>query len=186
MNLKLGVSNRHVHLSEEVLGILFDGKLTKKRDLVQKGHYACEEVVDIKTSKGIIKNVRVLGPVREYTQVEISKTDSYKLGLTPPVRDSGDLKNAETVTLISKKGELEIKECCIIANRHIHLTNADVQNFGLEGLDRVKVKSKGIKGAVLDNVFLKIDDSFTLELHLDTDDANANMLQTGDVLEVIK
>ncbi len=186
MKVKLGVSNRHVHLSEDILNVLFDGDLTKKRDLIQTGHYACDETVDIKTDKGIIENVRVLGPLRNYTQVEISKTDAYKLGINPPVRDSGDLKNAAAVTLVSDKAEIEVKESCIIATRHIHLTPDDVSKYGLEGIDKVSVKAEGIKGSILQNVFLKVDESFTLELHLDTDDANANLLKTGDLLDVIK
>ncbi len=186
MKVKLGVSNRHVHLSEDVLNYLFEDQLTVKRELIQKGHYASEETVTIKTNKGSIENVRVLGPIRSYTQVEISKTDAYKLGLNPPVRDSGDLKNAETVTISYKDKEIEVKESCIIANRHIHLTPDDVINYGLEGLDKVSVKCEGIKGGTLDKVFLKVDPSFTLELHLDTDDANSHLLKTGDVLNIIK
>ncbi len=186
MEVKLGVSNRHVHLSEEILEILFEGELTKKRDLIQTGHYASNETVDIKTDKGIIKNVRVLGPIRNYTQVEISKTDAYKLGINPPVRDSGDLKNAEKITIVSETNEVTVEECCIIANRHIHLTPKDVEKYGLEGQEKVSVETPGIKGGILNNVFLKVDESFTLELHLDTDDANANLLKTGDVLKVIK
>ena len=187
MKINIGVSNRHVHLKQDDLEVLFgEGySLTKYRDLTQTGEFASQEKLSIKTDKDIIDNVRVLGPIRSYTQVEISLTDAYKLGLKPPVRDSGDLIDSEDITLIGPKGELKVKNCCIIASRHIHINNIDRKNLGLDGIDMVSVKIDGIKGGILDNVNIKENDSYVFELHIDTDDANAHMIKNGDVGEII-
>ena len=186
MKISIGVSNRHVHLNEEHLKILFgeDYKLEKKNDLTQPGQYASTAVVTIKTDKSEINNVRVLGPVRTYTQVEISKTDSYKLGLNPPVRNSGDLENSEVVTLIGPKGSVKTNGC-IIAARHIHLMPNQISLYGLEGKEKVNVKLDGEKGGIINNVYLKPSDEAYLELHLDTDDANAHLVKNGDIGEII-
>ena len=186
MEVKVGVSNRHVHLKKEHLDILFGEELTFDRALVQPGEFASKQYVTLKTDKDIIERVRVLGPIRSYTQVEIAKTDAYKLGINPPVRKSGDIKNSAPLTLVGPKGTVYLTEGCIIANRHIHLTEADVEELGLSGLSEVKILLKGEKQALLDHVFLKISNNYALELHIDTDDANANLAQTGDIAEIIK
>lgn len=188
MKIPVGVSARHVHLTREHLDILFGNNydLTKFKDLSQQGQYASNELVIIKTEKAEIKNVRVLGPVRNYTQVEISRSDAIKLGLNPPVRDSGVLDDSSSITIIGPKGRVDLTEGCIIANRHIHLTNEDMQKYGLENIDKVKVKVHGVKGGILDNVFLKISDSYSWELHIDVDDANAHLINQGDLVMVIK
>ena len=187
MKIAVGVSNRHVHLTQEHLFILFGSnyELEKKNDLTQPGQFASTAVVTLKTGKGIIDNVRVLGPVRKYTQVEISKTDAYKLGLNPPVRNSGDLDLSESVTIIGPNGEVTIKEGCIIATRHIHLSQAHVKEYKLEGKKTVSVKINGEKGGVIDNVYLKVTDEAFFELHLDTDDANAHLIKNGDIAEIL-
>lgn len=173
MKVTIGVSNRHVHLKEEDIRFLFGEELIKDRDLVQTGEYASLMRVDLKTDKGIIKNVRVLGPKRSYSQVEISKTDSYKLGLKPPVRKSGDLKGSESITLIGPNGELKLDEACIIANRHIHMNYEMANKLGYKDDDLVKVKINSIKGGIFDNVYIKVTENGVYELHIDTDDANA-------------
>lgn len=185
MKVNIGISNRHVHLNKEHVAILFESELTKLRDLVQLGQYACNEVVTIKTSKGEINNVRVLGPVRNYTQVEISKTDAYKLGLNPPVRTSGDLKGSESITIIGPKGEVTIEEGCIIANRHIHMNQETAHELGYINDQRVSVKIDTIKGGILENVHIKITDDGVLEMHIDTDDANAFLVEKGMTGEII-
>lgn len=187
MKITVGVSNRHVHLKREHLDILYgkDYELEIKKELTQPGQFASTAVVTLKTGKGILENVRILGPIRDYTQVEISKTDAYKLGLNPPIRNSGDLELSESVTLIGPNGEVTIKEGCIIATRHIHLSLEHVKKYKLQGKETVSVKIKGEKGGILDNVYLKVlPDSF-LELHLDTDDANAHLIKNGDIVEII-
>lgn len=186
MKVKLGVSNRHVHVTKAHLDILFNDDFKVLRELVQPGEFASEFVVTLKTDKSEINNVRVLGPVRNYTQVEISKTDAYKLGLNPPVRSSGDLASSSPITLIGPKGLVKLDEGCILAERHVHITPSLVKEFGLEGVKEVKVKIDGIKGGLLENVNLKVSEKYALELHLDTDDANAFLLKTGDELQIIK
>ena len=180
IKIPVGVSNRHVHLTKEDVDILFgtDYKLTKKRDLSQIGQFACEEVVSIKNKDKTIEHVRVLGPVRNYTQVEIMKTDADYLELNPPIRNSGDLDNSETITIIGPKGEIERKNSCIIATRHIHINSREYPNL----LDNSIVKLKVKDNIIMDNVYIKKDPSFVLELHIDKDDAKNFNLENGDVV----
>lgn len=188
MEVKVGVSNRHVHLCERDLKILFgeNYELEVKKMLVQPGEFASNSVVTIKTEKSEISNVRVLGPVRSYTQVEVSKTDAFKLGINPPVRDSGDLAGSEGVTLIGPNGSIDLKEGCIIATRHIHITPDQMVQFGVEGMKSVNVKLPGEKGGILYNVQFKVSPNYAFEMHIDTDDANAHLISSGDVVEIIK
>ena len=184
----VGISARHVHLNRSDLDALFGTgfELEVDRALSQKGQFASKQKVTIKTSAGAFENVRILGPIRSYTQIEISKTDAYKLKLNPPVRDSGDLNNSECITIVGPMGEIKKETGCIIANRHIHLNSNDLIKYDLDKNKLYKVKVIGDKGGVLDNVHLKVDENFTFELHLDTDDANAFLIQNGDKLEIIK
>ena len=187
MKVSIGVSNRHVHLTKEHLEILFgeNYELQKKVDINQPGQFAATDVVTIKTPKSEINNVRILGPIRKYTQVEISKTDAYKLGLNPPVRDSGDLEGSEPITIIGPKGSIDIEKGCIIANRHIHILPAQMKEYGLEERKFVDVKIDGEKGGILANVKLKVSEEAYFELHIDTDDANAHLIKNGDIGEII-
>ena len=187
MKVSIGVSNRHVHLTKEHLEILFgEGyELQKKVDINQPGQFAATDVVTLKTPKSEIPNVRILGPIRPYTQAEISKTDAFKLGLNPPVRDSGDLEGSEPITIIGPKGSIDIEEGCIIANRHIHILPAQMKEYGLEGKEFVDVKIFGEKGGILSNVKLKVTNEAYYELHIDTDDANAHLIKNGDIGEII-
>lgn len=186
MNLQVGVSSRHVHLTQEHLNILFgEGfQLTKETDLKQPGQFSSTSKVTIKTNKDYIENVRVLGPIRNYTQVEISKTDAYKLGLNPPVRESGDIIGSEAITLVGPNGEVNLEYGCIIASRHIHITPKQKEIYNLNK-DKVNVLINGQKGGILFDVTLKVSDDSYLELHLDLDDANAHMLKQGDIVEVL-
>ncbi len=190
MNYKItvAVSNRHVHLTKEDADILFgsDYNFKIKKPLSQTGQYAYEEVVTLKTDKNKIENVRILGPVRKYTQVELSKTDSALLGLNPPLRDSGDLKNSEKITIIGPKGEIEANESVIIAHRHIHMNEKDVKFFGVKNNDLVSVKVSGIRGGIFNNVRIKEDTSYVLEMHIDRDEANAFDIKNNDLVEIIK
>lgn len=187
MEVTLGVSNRHVHLNSEDFEILFGKgqKLEIKKELVQPEQFASNKTVFVKTEKSELKNVRVLGPIRNYTQVEISKTDAYKLGINPPVRDSGDLEGAEEVEIVGPSGSIKRKSA-IIATRHIHLTERMRKDYNLENVKEVSVESAGEKGVIFKNVKLKVQEKSMLELHLDTDDANGACLKTGDVLTIIK
>lgn len=188
MEVIIGVSNRHVHLKQEHLEILFgkNYELEIKNMLVQPGQFASTSTLTIKTEKSEIQNVRVLGPVRNYTQVEISKTDAFKLGLNPPIRDSGDLEGSAPIELIGPNGSIKLEEGCIIANRHIHITPKQVEELGLTGVEKVSVELKGEKGGIINNVYLKTDENFALEMHIDTDDANAHLIKTGDIGKVLE
>lgn len=187
IDVSIGVSNRHVHLTEEVFKKLFgeSAVLEKQKDLTQPGEFASTSKVTIKTEKSVIENVRVLGPLRKYTQVEISKTDAFKLGVNPPVRDSGDLDGSESVTLIGPNGDVLLDKGCIIATRHIHLTSEDVKKYGLEGRKFVDVEVDGLKGGLLKNVSLKVSDNYSFEMHIDTDDANAHLIGQGSIGKII-
>ncbi len=186
MKVKVGVSARHVHLSYGDLLILFgEGyDLTKRNDLSQPGQYACNEQVTISGTKGKIERVRILGPVRSKTQVEISKTDSFKLGINPPVRNSGNLDGACEVLIEGPKGSIK-RNAAIIAARHIHMTPEDADKFEVKDNDFVMLKCDGEKGGILNNVYIRVSRYFSLEAHLDTDDANAFLINCGDELEVI-
>ena len=187
MKVTVGVSNRHVHLKLEDLKILFgeNFELEKQKDLTQPGQFASTSFVTLKTVKGTIEKVRVLGPIRNYTQVEISKTDAFKLGLNPPIRNSGDLENSEGITIIGPNGEINLKEGCIIATRHIHILPEQIKQYKLEGKETVSVKLFGDKGGIIENVYLKPSNEAFFELHLDTDDANAHLVKNGDIAEII-
>lgn len=180
MKVSIGVSNRHVHLSESDFKKIFnhDKKLEVLRELTQPGEFASNLKVTLKTSKDTIENVRVLGPLRSYTQVEISKTDAYKLGLNPPVRESGEILDSEDITIIGDN-EVEISSCCIMATRHIHANNEDINKYNLDPSKKYSVRVSGEKGGVLDNVSIKVSDSYCFEMHIDTDDANAHLLENG-------
>lgn len=187
MKVALGISNHHVHVTREHLNILYgeNYELAPKKPLNQIGQYASEETVTIKTQKGEMNNIRILGPVRPYTQVEISKTDAIKLGLNPPLRESGDVKNSSPITIIGPKGTVELTEGCIIATRHIHITPEEAKEKGLENIKEVQVKIDGPKGGIMDHVSVKIAPNSYYEMHIDTDDANAHFLSNNDEVEII-
>lgn len=184
----VGVSARHVHLSQEHLDILFGAgyQLTVKKELSQPGQYAANERVDLVTEKTTLKGVSILGPVRKQSQVEVSLTDSLKLGVKPPVRDSGDLHDSPGLTLVGPHGSVTLTEGVIAAFRHIHMTPADAAAFGVKDKDIVKVRCGGQRGLVFDNVLIRVHEQYALEMHIDTDEANAAICKTGERLEVIK
>ncbi|HPC25379.1 MAG TPA: phosphate propanoyltransferase [Fervidobacterium sp.] len=184
-----GVSNRHVHLSREDLDLLF-GKgytLTPTKDLGQPGQFACKEMVTIVGPKGSIENVRILGPERKDTQIEISLTDAFKLGIMPPVRDSGDIEGTPGITIIGPNGKLEKEKGVIIAKRHVHMHPSDAEKFGVKDKDIVKViVENGDRKLIFDDVLIRVSEKFALEFHVDTDEANAALLKTGDVVYIVE
>ncbi|HHV43049.1 MAG TPA: phosphate propanoyltransferase [Firmicutes bacterium] len=184
--VQIGVSNRHIHLSKEDLATLFgEGhELTKIKDLSQPGQFATDEKVIIVGPKGAITGVRVLGPVRKATQVEISRTDSFALGVRPPIRDSGDLEGSPGIVVVGPKGSVQLTKGVIIAKRHIHMTPEDAANFGVVDKQIVSVKIPGERALIFDEVLIRVRDDFYLELHLDTDEANAAAVGNGDWAEV--
>lgn len=181
MKIRVGVSNRHIHLCKKDADMLFgtDYEFKKRNDLSQVGEYACEEVVKVSTSKGEFPYVRVLGPLRDYTQVEISQDDAMVLGIDPPIRDSGDLENSESVWILGPNGKIYKENCCIRANRHIHCNKLD--NIGHNNRDIVKVD---VNGKTMDDVHIKMGDNFKLELHIDKSDALLYGLNNGDYIEI--
>ena len=184
----IGVSARHIHLTQEHVEILF-GKgyqLTKKKELMG-GQFASNELVTIVGLKlRAIENVRVLGPVRSKSQVEISATDAIKLGVKAPIRQSGDIKGSAPIAIVGPKGVLYLDEGCIIAQRHIHMAPKDAQAAGVHDGDIVSVKADNERGTVFNQVLIRVDNSFTLEMHIDTDEANAAKIATGQTVTIIK
>lgn len=185
IDMNVGISNRHVHLTEDDFKKLFnDKKLEVVKYLNQPGQFASNLKVTIKTEKSEISGVRVLGPLRDYTQVEISKTDAYKLGLNPPVRESGNLSGSADITIIGDN-EVKVKECTIIATRHIHATKEDLEKYNLDASKKYKVRIYGEKGGIINKVSIKISDKSFFEMHLDTDDGNGHLLRCGDRVTII-
>lgn len=183
----IGVSNRHIHVSKEDLEILF-GKgyeLTKLKDLGQPGQYASKETVKIIGPKGSFEKVRILGPVRNATQLEISLTDGYLLGIKPPVRESGKIENTPGVTIEGPKGTIKKSSGVIAALRHIHMPPEIAERYGVKDKDFVEVECNGVRKAVLGNVLVRVSDRFELEMHIDTDEANASGLKNGDKIKIL-
>ena len=183
----VGVSARHIHLTQEHVETLFGQgyHLTKKKDLMG-GQYACNETVTVVGLKlRAIENVRVLGPVRKASQLEVSATDALKLGIRIPVRESGDIAGSAPVAVAGPKGVIYLKEGCIIAMRHIHMSPADAAAAGVHDGDIVSVKADNQRGTIFNQVKIRVHDSFTLEMHIDTDEANASGICTGQKVTIL-
>ena len=188
-DIPVGVSNRHIHLTRADVDTLFGAgyELQPLKDLSQPGQYACKECLTIVgPSLRPIENVRVLGPLRKATQVEISRTDSFTLKVKPPVRESGKLDGSAAITIIGPKGVITIPQGCIIANRHIHMSPADGERFGVKDGDYVTVDAGGTRRTRFFDVQVRVNDAFRLEMHVDTDDANAAGIGNGAVVHIVK
>ena len=186
--IPVGLSNRHLHLTTKDLETLFGkgAKLTNLRDLSQPGQFAANETVTLVGPKGRMERVRILGPARKETQVEVSRTDSYILGIKPPVRISGDIKGSSGIKIVGSKGEIDLKEGVIIAQRHIHMSPNEARSFGVKDGDIVKVKVAGKRALIFDNVIIRSGPTHRLDYHIDIDEANAAELSQGDLIEIIK
>ena len=186
--IPVGVSNRHLHLSQTDLDILFGTgyKLTPIKDLSQPGQFACKETVTICGPKGAIEKVRVLGPVRSKTQVEILTGDGFKLGVTAPARLSGDLAGSPGITIIGPKGSVQTKEGLIVAQRHIHMTPQDAVNYGVHDGQIVDIEIEGPRGGVYENVAVRANDASALECHVDTEEANAMNINSSTKIKIKK
>lgn len=185
----VGVSNRHIHLTKEDMETLFGAgyELTPLKDLSQPGQYACKEVLTIVgPSLRPIENVRVLGPLRKQSQVEISVTDSFVLKVKPPVRESGKLSGSAGIRIVGPKGVVTLQEGCIIANRHIHMSPSDAAKFGVKDCDTVTVDVNGTRRTRWYDVQVRVHEDFRLEMHVDTDDANAAGIGNGFKVKVVK
>lgn len=182
---KIAISNRHIHLTKEVYEELFDEPLSMKKPISQIGEFASNQTLTIKGPKGIIERVRVMGPHRDYNQVEVSRSDAYILGINPPVRESGDLEDSESITLITDKKKLTLENVCIQAERHVHMNEKMAEELGLKNDDLVKLIVNNDKGGDME-AFIKIKSNGFFEIHIDYDDANAFMLNNGDEVEIKK
>ena len=183
-------SARHVHVTEADLETLF-GKgyqLTPKKNLSQPGQCACEERVDVVGPKKTLAGVSILGPTRSATQVELSLTDARSIGVTAPIRESGDVAGSGACKLVGPKGEVELKEGVIAAKRHIHMTPADAAKMGIQDKDvvRVKIPSAAGRALVFDDVVVRVSDRFALAMHIDTDESNAACAAPGTMGEILK
>lgn len=187
MSVPVGVSARHIHLTNEDVEALFGKgyKLTKKKELMGGQFAANEQCTVVGLKLRAIENVRILGPVRKQSQVEISATDARTLGVKAPLRQSGDTKGSAAIALVGPKGVVYLNEGCIVAARHIHMTPEQATAASLKDGDYVSVQMGDDRGAVLDNVKIRVDESFTLEMHIDTDEANACQVKQGDVAHII-
>lgn len=178
----VGVSNRHIHLNRADMDILFGpgSELTQMKDLGQPGQYAAKETVTLRGAKGELGRVRVLGPLRSETQVEFSVADGYQLGLKAPVRDSGQLDNTPGIEIIGPKGSVKKERGVIVAKRHIHMTPEDAEQYGLQDKQLIDVMIEGARGAVLNQVLIRVSNKYALEMHIDVEEANALGVKTGD------
>ncbi|HCG35089.1 MAG TPA: propanediol utilization protein [Clostridiales bacterium] len=174
-------SARHVHLSREDLDILFGkgAELTLKKALSQPGQFACEERVDLVGPKNSIKGVSILGPVRPVSRVEVSLSDARTLGISAPVRESGDIAGTPGVKLVGPAGEVELKEGLIAAKRHIHMTPATAAEYGLKDKQTVKVAVEGERKLIFDEVVVRVSEKFAPAMHIDTDESNAASVAPG-------
>ncbi|MCI8281673.1 MAG: phosphate propanoyltransferase [Lachnospiraceae bacterium] len=182
----VGVSARHVHLTQADVETLFGSgyELTKKKELMGGQFASNEQVTIVGTKLRAIENVRILGPVRKASQVEISQTDAMKLGVRAPLRDSGDTKGSAPIAIVGPKGAIYLEEGCIVARRHIHMSPKDARAAGLKDKDVVSVSAANARGTTFEEVLIRVDDSFTLEMHIDTDEANASGIKTGDAVVI--
>ena len=186
--IPVGVSNRHVHLSQKDLETLFGPgyELAKMKDLSQPGQYACKETVTICGPKGAIEKVRILGPVRGRTQVEILAGDSFKLGIKSTARLSGDLDKTPGITIIGPRGSVQTKEGLMAAQRHIHMLPQDAARFGVHDGQNVSLEIDGIRGGILRNTIVRVTGQSGLECHIDTEEANALGLDSSSTVKIIK
>ena len=186
--IPVGISNRHIHLSQEDLETLFGPgyELTKIKDLKQPGQIACKETVTIVGPKGALEKIRVLGPVRKATQVELLLGDSFKLGIKPPTRMSGDLAGTPGCTIVGPAGTVVLSEGCIVAQRHIHMTAAEAAAYGVTNGQIVSMEFDGPRCGTLGNVAIRAGEGHALECHVDTEEANALAITSKTTFKLIK
>lgn len=185
MKVNIGVSARHLHLSEEDFKILFPNEeLNVYKELSQYPNFASDKEVTLKNNERIIERVRVIGPLRNETQVELSKTDCYFLKINAPLSNSSDLSNAGQIEIVNGDKSI-VRNAVIIQNRHIHISPEEAEKYGYKNDQIVRVKINSIKGGIMDNVHIKVGPKFKFELQLDTDDANAFMIDENSEAEIL-
>ena len=183
----VGVSARHIHLTQEHIEALFGQgyQLTEFKPLSQPGQFAANETVAVIGPKGQFDKVRILGPARPASQLEISRTDSFAIGVKAPVRESGNIDGTPGVKITGPAGEVELQEGVIVAARHIHFHTSDAEQWGIKDKQLLKVRLSGERGLVLENVIARVSEHFALDMHIDTDEANAAGANNGDTVEII-
>ena len=183
----VGVSARHIHLTQEHIEALFGPgyQLTEFKPLSQPGQFAANETVAVIGTKGQFDKVRILGPARPATQLEISRTDSFAIGVKAPVRESGNIAGTPGITIKGPAGEVTVDEGVIVAARHIHFHTSDADQWGIKDKDLLKVRLGGERGLVLENVIARVSDNFALDMHIDTDEANAAGAKTEILLKLL-
>lgn len=181
-------SGRHVHLCKQDIERLFgEGyELTKVKELSQPGQFACQERVNLVGPKGMLTNVVILGPEREYSQVEVSLTDARLLGVKAPIRESGDLKGSAGIIIVNKDRHIALEEGCIVAKRHVHVAEADAARLGVTNGQIVKVKTHTDRPLIFDDVVIRVSPKYQTFMHIDFDEANACDLKNGDLGEIIE
>lgn len=188
LDIPAGVSVKHCHLTKEHFKTLFGASAEPKRvkDIKQPGFYAAEEMIDVKGPKGVLKKIRLVAPYREHTQIELAATDALAIGLKPPVRESGDVKGSAGATLIGPAGQVDIREGVIIAQRHLHFSPSEAKSLGIASGEVVRVRcgAGGGRSTVFEDVVVRVSDKYSLEFHVDTDEANAAGIKTGDVVHI--
>jgi putative phosphotransacetylase len=186
--IKIEVSARHIHLKKKDFEKLFGegAELTVMKELSQPGMFAANETVKIKNGFFEIDKVRVVGPLRSYTQIELSKTEARNFKVDPPIRRSGDIKNTPGMTIVGPKGQVEIENGVIIAKRHIHMTPKDAEEISVKDGDLLGVQTVGDRGLVFENVVARVDDSYAWAMHIDTDEGNAAGIDRCGNGEIIK
>lgn len=182
----VGISNRHIHLSQQHINALFgEGyQMNELFKLSQTGQYAAKETVTLIGVKGAIEGVRILGPARTQTQAEILMSDTFRLGIKAPVRDSGDLGDTPGITILGPHGIVNVDSGVIVAKRHIHLSCSEAESLALNDRDEVRVRIGGDRGLVFDKVLIRVHSSFNAEFHVDMDEANAAGIQKGDIVQI--
>ncbi|GAA0114763.1 phosphate propanoyltransferase [Clostridium senegalense] len=186
--IPVGVSNRHAHLSQKDINTLFgEGyNLTKLKDLSQPGQYACKETITICGPKGAIEKIRILGPARSKSQIEVLMGDCIKLGAAQYVRLSGELSKTAGITLVGPKGSVQLEEGLIVAQRHIHMTPEDAKNLGVCDGEIVSIKFDDLRGGTYSNVAIRANDTSKLECHLDIEEANAMGINSKSKITIVK
>ncbi|WP_274651473.1 phosphate propanoyltransferase [Paenibacillus humicola] len=184
----VGVSARHIHLTQEHVEALFGpgAMLTEMKPLSQPGQFAANETVEVLGPKGAFAKVRVLGPVRKQTQLEVSRTDAFTLGIDPPVRESGNIAGSAGITIQGPSGKVTIPEGVIVAARHIHFHTSDAERWGIRDKQMLKVRIGGERGLMFENVVARVSPHFALDMHIDTDEANSAGAKTGDQAEIVE
>lgn len=186
--IPIGISGRHIHLCQKDLDALFgkDYKLTPIKDLSQPGQFACKEQLMLAGPKGFIEKVRIIGPARKATQVEILRSDAFKLGVKPVTRLSGDLDNTPGITIIGPNGAVKIEQGVIVSQRHIHFSPSQAKERGLKNGDIVSIRLSGMRGGILENVAIRAGEESYLDCHIDQEEANAFGITSKDYAEIIR